>query len=159
MRKRIIEKVQMLANGRWSKTLCKRLEGEPKKHGIHLYESKLTKGQRILWEETVAFSGRLSDLPENRLREETSEGRIYSDIIRVWDIVLDHDKLQRSIDHIVKSHDRGMHCLIEKKLKGLPVESQNANWSMESFAVEGVTFFPWVMMWRSCWVMVVNLEA
>ena len=127
MRKRIIEKVQMLANGRWSKTLCKRLEGEPKKHGIHLYESKLTKGQRILWEETVAFSGRLSDLPENRLREETSEGRIYSDIIRVWDIVLDHDKLQRSIDHIVKSHDRGMHCLIEKKLKGLPVESQNAN--------------------------------
>ena len=127
MRKRIIEKVQMLANGRWSKTLCKRLEGEPKKHGIHLYESKLTKGQRILWEETVAFSGRLSDLPENRLNEETSEGRIYSDIIRVWDIVLDHDKLQRSIDHIVKSHDRGMHCLIEKKLKGLPVESQNAN--------------------------------
>ena len=127
MRKRIIEKVQMLANGRWSKTLCKRLEGEPKKHGIHLYESKLTKGQRILWEETIAFSGRLSDLPENRLNEETSEGRIYSDIIRVWDIVLDHDKLQRSIDHIVKSHDRGMHCLIEKKLKGLPVESQNAN--------------------------------
>ena len=127
MRKRIIEKVQMLANGRWSKTLCKRLEGEPKKHGIHLYESKLTKGQRILWEETVAFSGRLSDLPENRLKEETSEGRIYSDIIRVWDIVLDHDKLQRSIDHIVKSHDRGMHCLIKKKLKGLPAESQNAN--------------------------------
>ena len=127
MRKRIIEKVQMLANGRWSKTLCKRLEGEPKKHGIHLYESKLTKGQRILWEETVAFSGRLSDLPENRLREETSEGRIYSDIIRVWDIVLDHDKLQRSIDHIVKSHDRGMHCLIKKRLKGLPAESQNAN--------------------------------
>ena len=127
MRKRIIEKVQMLANGRWSKTLCKRLEGEPKKHGIHLYESKLTKGQRILWEETVAFSGRLSDLPENRLNEETSEGRIYSDIIRVWDIVLDHDKLQRSIDHIVKSHDRGMHCLIKKRLKGLPAESQNAN--------------------------------
>ena len=127
MRKRIIEKVQMLANGRWSKTLSKRLEGEPKKHGIHLYESKLTKGQRILWEETIAFSGRLSDLPENRLKEETSEGRIYSDIIRVWDIVLDHDKLQRSIDHIVKSHDRGMHCLIKKKLKGLPAESQNGN--------------------------------
>ena len=127
MRKRIIEKVQMLANGRWSKTLCKRLEGEPKKRGIHLSESKLTKGQRILWEETVAFSGRLSDLPENRLKEETLEGRIYSDIIRVWDIVLDHDKLQRSIDHIVKSHDRGMHCLIKKKLKGLPAESQNGN--------------------------------
>ena len=126
-RKRIIEKVKMLANGRWSKTLCKRLEGEPKKEGIHLYESKLTKGQRILWELTVAFSGRLSDLPENRLKEETSEGRIYSEIIRVWDIVLDHDKLQRSIDHIVKSHDRGTHCLIKKKLKGIHAESRNAN--------------------------------
>ena len=127
MRKRIIEKVQMLANGRWSRTLCKRLEGEPRKHGIRLYESKLTKGQRILWEETIAFSGRLSDLPENRLNEETSEGRIYSDIIRVWDIVLDHDKLEPSIKHIVKSHDRGGHCLIKKKLKGLPAEFQNAN--------------------------------
>ena len=41
--------------------------------------------------------------------------------------MLDHDKLQRSIDHIVKSHDRGMHCLIKKKLKGIPAESRNAN--------------------------------
>ena len=125
MRGRIINKIRMLANGRWSKTLCKRLEGNPKKEGIKLYESKLTKGQRIIWEKTIAFSGRLSDEPENRLNQETSGGRIYSDIIRVWDIVLDHDKLERSIEHIVKSHDRGMDCLIKKKLKGITGESRN----------------------------------
>ena len=124
-RRRIINKIRMLANGRWSKTLCKRLEGDAKKEGIQLYESKLTKSQRIIWEKTVAFSGRLSDKPELRLNVENSRGRIYSDIIRVWDIVLDHDKLQRSIEHIVKSHDRGMDCLIKKKLKGIPGESRS----------------------------------
>ena len=125
LRKRIIHKIRMLANGRWSKTLCKRLEGTAKKEGIQLYESKLTKGQRIIWEKTIAFSGRLSDKPELRLNVENSVGRIYSDIIRVWDIVLDHDKLDRSIEHIIKSHDRGMDCLIKKKLKGIPVECRN----------------------------------
>ena len=123
-RKRIIDKIRMLANGRWSKTLCKRLEGEAKRKDIELYESKLTKGQRIIWEKTIAFSGRCSENPELRLDKKNPEGRIYSDIIRVWDIVLDHDKLQRSIDLIVKSHDRGMDCIVKRKLKGMPVKSE-----------------------------------
>ncbi|KAJ7371741.1 TPR and ankyrin repeat-containing protein 1 [Desmophyllum pertusum] len=124
MRGRIIDKIRMLANGRWNKTLCKRLEGEAKKEGIQLYESKLTKRQRIIWEKTIAFSGRCSENPELRLNMGNPEGRIYSDIIRVWDIVLDHDKLQRSIEHIVKSHDRGMDC-IKLKLKGITVEARS----------------------------------
>ena len=134
MRKRITDKIRMLANGRWkSKTLCKRLEGTAKREGILLYESKLTKSQRIIWEKTIAFSGRLSDKPELRLNEANSKGRIYSDIIRVWDIVLDHDKLERSIEHIVKSHDRGTDCLIKKKLKGITGESRNDNTSSSEY--------------------------
>ena len=125
MRARIIAKIRMLANGRWNKTMCKRLEGAAKKEGIQLYESKLTKSHRIIWEKTIAFSGRCSENPELRLNMGNPAGRIYSDIIRVWDIVLDHDKLQRSIEHIVKSHDRGMDCIIKKKLKGITVEIQN----------------------------------
>ena len=127
LRKRIVNKIRMLANGRWSKTLCKRLEGQPKKEGIQLYESKLTKSQRIIWEKTVAFSNRLSDSPEHRLNAQNSKGRIYSEIIRVWDIVLDHQKLQRSIDHITKSHNRGMDCLMKTKLKGIPKDSDKDN--------------------------------
>ena len=125
MRRRIINKIRMLANGRWNKTMCKRLEGVAKKEGIQLYESKLTKSYRIIWEKTIAFSGRCSENPELRLNMGNPAGRIYSDIIRVWDIVLDHDKLQRSIEHIVKSHDRGMDCIIKKKLKGITMETQN----------------------------------
>ena len=123
LRKRILSKIRMLANGRWSAKFCKRLEGQPKKEGIELYESKLTKGQRIIWEKTVAFSNRLSDSPEHRLNAENSKGKIYSDIIRVWDIVWHPQKLQRSIDHITKSHNRGMNCLMKTKLKGIPRES------------------------------------
>ena len=124
MRRRIIKKIRMLANGRWNTTMCKRLEGTAKKDGIQLYESKLTKSYRIIWEKTIAFSGRCSENPELRLNLGNPAGRIYSDIIRVWDIVLDHDKLQRSIDLVVKSHDRGMDCIIRKKLKGITMETQ-----------------------------------
>ena len=117
-RKQFVNKIRMLANGRWNnEKLCKRLEGVSKKEGIHLYETRLTRGHRILWEKTIAFSGRLSDDPEKRLREENSGGRFYTEIIRVWDIVLDHDKIARSIEHIIKSRDRGMDCLVKKRLK------------------------------------------
>ena len=125
MRKLIINKIGMLASGRWNKTLCTRLESVSKKEGIKLYKSKLTEGLHILWEKTIAFSSRLSDTPENRLLDETSKGRIYSEIIRVWDIVLDHDKLPRSVEHIVESHKRGMNCLIKKQLQVLSVESRD----------------------------------
>ena len=125
-RKQFVNKIRMLANGRWNnEKLCKRLEGVSKKEGIQLYETRLTRGHRILWEKTIAFSGRLSDDPENRLKEGTSGGRIYTEIIRVWDIVLDHDKIARSVEHIVKSRDRGMDCLVKKRLKGISVESRN----------------------------------
>ena len=125
-RKQFVNKIRMLANGRWNnEKLCKRLEGVSKKEGIHLYETRLTRGHRILWEKTIAFSGRLSDDPEKRLKEENSGGRFYTEIIRVWDIVLDHDKIARSIEHIIKSRDRGMDCLVKKRLKGISVESRN----------------------------------
>ena len=131
LRKCIVNKIRLLATGRWSKKLCKRFEGQPKKEGIHLYESRLTKSQRIIWEKTVAFSNRLSDSPEHRLKADNSKGKIYSDIIRVWDIVLDHQKLQPLIDHITKSHKRGMDCLMKTKLKRIPRDTEKDNVSSE----------------------------
>ena len=125
LRERIVGKIRMLANGRWSRNLCKRLDGVAKNAGIHLYESKLTKSHRIIWEKTIAFSGRCSGDPVLRFNSKNSQGRIYSDIIRVWDIVLDHDTLPRAIDRIVKSHKRGMDCIIKTNLKGIQKESSN----------------------------------
>ena len=125
MRKLIIDKIAMLASGRWNKTLCTRLKGVCEKDGIKLHKSKLTEGLHILWEKAIAFSSRLSDNLENLLLDETSKGRIYSEIIRVWDIVLDHDKLPHSVEHIVKLHKRGRNCLIKKQLQVLSVESRD----------------------------------
>ncbi|XP_077978099.1 TPR and ankyrin repeat-containing protein 1-like [Glandiceps talaboti] len=119
----IINKIRHLANGNWRPDLSKRLEGVAKQQDIKLFEAKLTKAARILWELAIAFSPRCSENPERRLQ--TTEqlgavgGRIYSEVIRVWDIVFDHDNVSRSIDNIVKSHQRGQHCIIKKNLKGI----------------------------------------
>ena len=118
-KKRVIAKIRMLAEGRWSANLCKRLEGTAKKKDIYLYEAKLSKGARILWEKTVAFSDRCSQNPEILMQTRESEGRVYSDIIRVWDIALVHDSVEHKIENIVKSHDRGMDCIIKTNLKGV----------------------------------------
>ena len=66
-----------------------------------LFESRYTKGSRILFEVAIQFSPRLS----------SEKKYMYSEVIRLWDIVRDHDKLNQSIDHVVecieKSQQRG----------------------------------------------------
>ncbi|XP_070564881.1 TPR and ankyrin repeat-containing protein 1-like isoform X1 [Ptychodera flava] len=129
MKVRIINKIRLLASGIWRPDLAKRLEGTAKQRDILLFESKLTKAARILWELAIAFSPRCSEDPERRLQiadfqdsedsTGTVGGRIYSEVIRVWDIVFDHDNVSRSIDNIVKSHQRGQECIIRKNLKGI----------------------------------------
>ncbi|XP_070564892.1 LOW QUALITY PROTEIN: TPR and ankyrin repeat-containing protein 1-like [Ptychodera flava] len=129
MKVRIINKIRLLASGIWRPDLAKRLEGAAKQHDIQLFEAKLTKAARILWELAIAFSPRCSEDPERRLQiaatkefddyTNTVGGRIYSEVIRVWDIVFDHDNVSRSIDNIVKSHQRGHDCIIRKNLKGI----------------------------------------
>ena len=127
MKKRIFAKIRMLAEGRWNANLCKRLEGVAKKRDICLYEAKLSKGARILWEKTVAFSYRCSQNPELRVETDDSQGRVYSDIIRVWDIALTHDTVEHKIDRIVRSHDRGRDCIIKTNLKGFKREDLRNN--------------------------------
>ena len=119
LKKKIINKIRMLATGDWRPELAIRLEGISRDKNIRLYEAKLTKGARILWEEAIAFSPRCSMDPEIRLRLGKKEGRIYTDIIRIWDIALNHSAVPHTIDRVVKSHDRGLTCDIQKKLKGL----------------------------------------
>ncbi len=111
-----VEKVTKLAQGRdnWTLHLCKRLQGLPKRRGMLLYETRLTDAARIIWECAVAFSPRYSD------KGIESKTNIYSEIIRIWDIVFDHDKLPHAIENIVKSFIRGQGCIPNKDLRGLP---------------------------------------
>ncbi|XP_052214395.1 TPR and ankyrin repeat-containing protein 1-like isoform X2 [Dreissena polymorpha] len=127
LKRRIVHKIQLLASGDWQPHLCKKL--------IHvlptlnLFEAKFSKGQRIIWELAVAFSPRLSETAERRLHSEEGGiiqpvrgGNIYSEIIRVWDIVMDHKKIYRSVQRINKSHLRGEQCIIQKNLRGMRVD-------------------------------------
>ncbi len=80
---------------------------------------------RIIWELAIACSPKKSETPERHVGVDRGEGdgvvggRIYSEIIRVWDIVLDHDQLYHRVQNIVRSHNRGKQCIIQKKLKGM----------------------------------------
>ena len=93
-----IRKIQHLATGIPTNNpkLCKRVRS-----GEEIYETRLTKAIRILWEVATQFSSALT----SKLRKQnTNDGEyyLYSEVIRIWDIVEDHDNLDRSIDLAVK---------------------------------------------------------
>ncbi|XP_075068730.1 TPR and ankyrin repeat-containing protein 1 isoform X2 [Mixophyes fleayi] len=119
MKNKIIISIQKLGNGEWTRSLHKQLK---LKSNIKLFEVKLDKGARILWELAVDFSPRCSEEPEKILATQLASektGRIYTEIIRIWDIVLDHCKLNHAIDSICSSYNRGLTCILRKKLKGI----------------------------------------
>uniref|UniRef100_H3AAJ0 Tetratricopeptide repeat and ankyrin repeat containing 1 n=1 Tax=Latimeria chalumnae TaxID=7897 RepID=H3AAJ0_LATCH len=124
MKKKIVLVIQKLGNGEWTPSCQKRLKHL--KSDIQLFEAKLDKGARMLWELAIDFSPRCSENPEKIIeaehslsRSEETTGRIYSQMIRIWDIVLDHNKLNHVIDTICSAYNRGMSCILRKKLKGI----------------------------------------
>ncbi|XP_068092636.1 TPR and ankyrin repeat-containing protein 1 isoform X2 [Hyperolius riggenbachi] len=118
MKNKIIMSIESLGNGEWTRSLNKQLK---LKSSIKLFEVKLDKGARMLWELAIDFSPRCSEEPDKILATElVSEktGRVYTEIIRIWDIVLDHCKLNHAIENICSAYDRGLSCILRKKLKG-----------------------------------------
>ncbi|XP_007943872.2 TPR and ankyrin repeat-containing protein 1 [Orycteropus afer afer] len=123
MKKKVILAIQHLGNGEWTQGLHKRLKYL--KGNIQLFEARLDKGARMLWELAIDFSPRCSENPEKVIVTEQNvhsvekSGRIYTEIIRIWDIVLDHCKLSDSIRAICNAYNRGLSCVLRKKLKGI----------------------------------------
>ena len=114
------QKIRMLATGDWHGKICKEVVSDPKKQLV-LYETRLTKDARILWEVAKQFSARCTGSPENSSNKVI---HVYSEVIRIWDIVLDHDQLDRAIKHIRKSHQRG--CDASVKLLLIPDHQQTS---------------------------------
>ncbi|XP_029445566.1 TPR and ankyrin repeat-containing protein 1 [Rhinatrema bivittatum] len=135
MKKKIVLIVQQLGNGEWVQSLQKRLKYL--KSDIQLYEAKLDKGARILWELAIDFSPRCSEDLEKIIETEQSvhpveaSGRVYTEIIRIWDIVLDHNKLNHAIDNICSAYNRGLTCILRKKLKGINKTQLSSNLSIQ----------------------------
>ncbi|NXF04537.1 TRNK1 protein, partial [Smithornis capensis] len=129
LKTKTIMTIKQLGNGEWSRSLHK-----PLKHlkaNIQLYEAKLGKGARMLWELAIDFSPRCSESPEKIMETEQTKslpeksGRVYTEIIRIWAIVLDHCKLNRALENICISYNRGLSCILRKKLKGINEGHQN----------------------------------
>ena len=106
-----IRKIQRLATGIPTNIpkLCKRVRS-----GEEIYETRVTKAIRIIWEVATQFSPILTSKLRN-LKLQSSVGRdyyLYSEVIRIWDIVEDHDNLDRSIDLVIERikscHQRGV---------------------------------------------------
>nr|XP_060637656.1 TPR and ankyrin repeat-containing protein 1 [Anolis sagrei ordinatus] len=131
-RNKAIRVIQQLGNGDWTKgnkKLLKQVKGS-----IRLYEAKLGKGARMLWERAIDFSPRCSETAEKIIESKDlahPTGRVYTEIIRIWDIVLDHDKLRRAIEyaveHICAAYNRGHACILRKTLKVMNTTSLSLN--------------------------------
>ena len=98
LRLRAARTVYELAEGRRGKELSKELSNQ----SSNLFEAKLSKGGRIIWQIAIQFSPRRTGEHHNP---------IYAQVIRVWEIVPDHDQLSQTIRHTVKqielSNERG----------------------------------------------------
>ena len=93
-----------LAEGRRSEHLSKRVSSEK---SLQLYEARITKAARIIWEKAISYSAKLTG---------PSKAPMYTQVIRVWEIILDHDNLNRRIkyctEQIEKSHQRGFEASV-----------------------------------------------
>ena len=105
-----ISKIQRLALGIPTKNQkwCKRIRSDEE-----IYETRVTRAIRIIWEVATQFSPTLTSKLRN-LKVQSTIGKdyyLYSEVIRIWDIVEDHDNLDRSIDlaveRIKNCHQRG----------------------------------------------------
>ena len=107
LRKKAIGRIQRLAEGEWHAKFKKAVGSEP---GLELYEMKLTKSWRIIWQKAVDFSARCT--------QESSNYVIYSELIRLWDVVK-HKGIHAAIVYAEQSFRKGRESHVKHCLKYL----------------------------------------
>ena len=113
----VVRKIQVIADGipLNNPKICKVIRSGA---ASKLFETRTGKGARFIWEIAVQFSPRLTK--ETVEIKEQEKEYFYSEVIRLWDIVRDHDNLNRSIDQVVddikKSQARGKTAAFQKPL-------------------------------------------
>ena len=119
LRKMFFKRIHQLASGDRSEALQKPVI---KCSGPPLYEAKLSKAARIIWEETKPqFSPRLSKVNKP----------IFTEVIRIWDIVIDHDKLYKKISKASKRRKEFKYTHIHYEMSNVKIHvksiTENAN--------------------------------
>jgi hypothetical protein len=130
IKRKIIHIIEDLASGECTKHMRRKLVTQYGK--INLFESNITDGSRLIWEECIEFSPQLT----KKYSSSKKRVKIYSQRIRIWDIVLEHKKINKSVRRIEKSHKKGALCLIQKKLKFHEKKSNNTDCRYPKMYVE-----------------------
>ena len=123
LRDAAMKKIERLGYER-SQSLCKRVH----KGQFNLFEAKLTESARILWGTSIQFSNQCTK--EANKDRSTAGGdpiHICSEVVRVWDIVLKHDNLHKSIQNVVKSMERGEKANVKLGLVEIQNKPTNPN--------------------------------
>ena len=94
LRRKAISVIRRLASGEWHPRFRTCVSGE---QSLNVYELKLTKGMRIVWQKAIDYSSRCSE-GLNKV--------VYSEIIRLWDVVK-HKDMHRSVDYVTDSLRKG----------------------------------------------------
>ena len=101
--------IYSIAEGKRNPHLAKRVGNNS---NVCLFEARFTKSGRILWEKSITYSKKISDI---------CSCPIYTEVIRVWEVILDHDDLDSRIDYcskqIEKSYERGLLSSVQQPLK------------------------------------------
>ena len=110
LRRKAISVIQRLASGEWHPRFRKCVTGE---QSLNVYELRLTKGMRIIWQKAIDYSSRCSEGP-NKV--------VYSEIIRLWDVVK-HKDIQQSVDYVTDSLQKGRYSNVKLNLQQLTSQS------------------------------------
>lgn len=99
--KQCIKVIKRLANGDWASDYTHSVSGTP--DGVNLLKARFSGADRILWQRAKSFSP-----------EDSKEIDVYVETIRIWAIIVDHDKQDRVIERICKCILRGEECKLKK---------------------------------------------
>ncbi|XP_021357004.1 TPR and ankyrin repeat-containing protein 1-like [Mizuhopecten yessoensis] len=105
IKNKIIMTISKLAKGDWHQSICKELHSVHKPKNTQLYESKIGKGCRLIWQRASTFSSKLSATTVNTERQKyrnkkTSGEDMYSEVIRIWNYVSNHDDIHKYVVNI-----------------------------------------------------------
>ena len=129
-----VKVIYQIAEGKRNKHLSKQVGSNQK---ICLYEARITGASRVLWEKAISYSAKLTG---------KSHIPVYTQIIRVWEVVLDHDEIDRRIrycsEQIELSYKRGFMASIRWGLKPISQDSIHSDTQVQNVRGREITELP-----------------
>ncbi|XP_069106453.1 TPR and ankyrin repeat-containing protein 1-like [Argopecten irradians] len=104
---RILNTIYNLAKGDWHPSIKKKLVSHNKPKHVKLYEAKISKGSRLIWEKAIDFSPKLSAKTQiakgKPINTETVNEVMYSEVIRIWYYVPSHDDIHMYVSKVCRA--------------------------------------------------------